>query len=247
MTGGVEMSDVGDRFQQETKYEPGRIPSQRLAWEAQPALYKAYPEAEKMELPSFELNRPVRLDQALKRRRSVRDFQAKPVSKAQLSYLLWASTGIQRIEDGYEFRTAPSAGALYPIETYVVVNNVSKLEAGVYHYSIQSHQLEQLETCDLRQRTVAAALGQGMCATAAVVFIWSAVFDRCKWKYGQRAYRYIYLDAGHIAENLALAAVSLNLGSCEIGALYDDQVNAILGVDGVKESVVCMAVIGVPL
>ena len=85
-----------------------------------------------------------------------------------------------------------------------------------------------------------------MCVTASVVFVWSAVFERCKWKYGQRAYRYIYLDAGHIAENLALAAVSLNLATCEIGALYDDQVNAIIGIDGTEESTICMAAAGVP-
>jgi SagB-type dehydrogenase family enzyme len=85
-----------------------------------------------------------------------------------------------------------------------------------------------------------------MCATASVVFVWSAVFKRCKWKYGQRAYRYVYLDAGHIAENLALATASLNRGSCEIGALYDDQANAIVGIDGVEESVICMAVVGAP-
>jgi SagB-type dehydrogenase family enzyme len=85
-----------------------------------------------------------------------------------------------------------------------------------------------------------------MCATAAAVFVWSAVFERCKWKYGQRAYRYVYLDAGHIAENLALAAVSLNFGSCEIGALFDDEVNAILGIDGEQESTILMAVVGVP-
>jgi SagB-type dehydrogenase family enzyme len=186
------------------------------------------------------------LDQALKHRKSIRDFQDKPASKAQLSYLLWASTGIQRVEDGYEFRTAPSAGALYPIETYVVVNNVKDLENGVYHYSIRGHTLEQLVQRDVRRQIAAAALGQGMCATAAVVFVWSAVFERCKWKYGQRAYRYIYLDAGHVAENLALAAVSLNLGTCEIGALYDDQVNAIVGIDGVEESTICMAVVGAP-
>jgi SagB-type dehydrogenase family enzyme len=238
------MSGIGDGFQQETKYEPGRMPGHRLILEAKPALYKEYSQVQKTELPSFEPSRAMSLDQALKQRRSIRDFQARPISKEQLSYLLWASTGIQRVENGYEFRTAPSAGALYPVETYVVVNNVKGLEAGIYHYSIRAHQLEKLGQGDLRQHITAAALGQGMCATAAVVFVWSAIFDRCKWKYGQRAYRYIYLDAGHIAENLALAAVSLNLGSCEIGALYDDQINAILGVDGVEESVICMAVVG---
>ena len=241
------MKGIGDRFQHETKYEPGRMPGHQLIWETKPDLYKEYPEALKVELPSFEPSRTMSLDQALKQRKSVREFQPKSISKGQLSYLLWASTGIQRVEEGYAFRTAPSAGALYPIETYVVANNVRTLEAGLYHYSIRTHQLEQLQSGDLRRQIAAAALGQGMCATASAVFVWSAVFERCKWKYGQRAYRYIYLDAGHIAENLALAAVSLNLGSCAIGALYDGQANTIVGVDGVEESVVCMAVVGVPL
>jgi len=240
------MSGIGDKFQQETKYEPSRIPRHKLLWDAKPALYKEYPEAQKIELPSFDPNQPMSLDQTLKQRKSIRDFRQQPISKEQLSYLLWASTGIQRVEDGFEFRTAPSAGALYPIETYVVVNDVRDVEEGVYHYSIKAHQLEQLKQGEFRQEITAAALGQGMCQRAAVVFVWSAVFERCKWKYGQRAYRYIYLDAGHIAENLALAAVSLNLGSCEVGALYDNQVNAILGIDGTEESVLCMAAVGIP-
>jgi SagB-type dehydrogenase family enzyme len=222
------------------------MPGHKLDWGTKPDLYKEYPQAGKIELPAFEPAREMGLDKTLRQRKSIRDFQAGPISMGQLAYLLWASTGIQRVEDGYEFRTAPSAGALYPIETYVVVNNVKSLEPGVYHYAIRSHQLEQLEQRDLRRQIAAAALGQGMCATAAAVFIWSAVFERCKWKYGQRAYRYIYLDAGHIAENLALAAVSLNLGTCEIGALYDDHVNAIIGIDGIEESTICMAAVGVP-
>ena len=240
------MSDIGDRFQQETKYDPGRIPRHQLNWETKPQFYKEYAEAAKIELPLFQPTQAMSLDQTLKQRKSVRDFQDKPISKGQLAYLLWATTGIQRVEDGYEFRTAPSAGALYPIETYLVVNNVNGVEAGLYHYSIRSHQLEQLRRGDFRRHITAAALGQAMCATASVVFVWSAVFERCIWKYGQRAYRYIYLDAGHIAENLALAAVSLNRSSCEIGALYDDQVNAIIGVDGIEESTICMAVVGIP-
>jgi SagB-type dehydrogenase family enzyme len=241
------MSGTGDQFQQETKYLPDRMPRHRLVWEAKPPLYKEYPQAPKTDLPPFEPSDAMSLDKVLRRRKSIRDFQNKPLSKGHLSYLLWASTGIQRQEDGYAFRTAPSAGALYPIETYVIVNNVRDLQAGLYHYSIQAHRLEALASRDLGHEIAEAALGQTMCEAAPAVFIWSAVFERCKWKYGQRAYRYIYLDAGHIAENLALAAVSLNLGTCEIGALFDDHVNAILGVDGIEESVICMAVVGVPL
>lgn len=240
------MSNVGDRFQQETRYDPDRMPGHTLDWQTKPELYKNCPETTKIELPSFQPVQAMSLDQTLRQRKSVRDFQDKPLSKGQLAYLLWASTGIQRIEDGYEFRTAPSAGALYPIETYLVVNDVKAIEPGIYHYSIRSHQLEQLRQGDFRRQITAAALGQEMCARASVVFVWSAVFERCKWKYGQRAYRYIYLDAGHIAENLALAAVSLKRGSCEIGALYDEQVNAIIGVDGIEESAICMAAVGIP-
>jgi SagB-type dehydrogenase family enzyme len=240
------MNGTGDRFQQETKYDPKKMSGHRLDWAAKPDLYKEYPKAQRIELPAFEPDQLMSLDKMLRQRKSIRDYQDRPISKGQLAYLLWASTGIQRLEDGYEFRTAPSAGALYPIETYVVANNVKTLEPGVYHYAIQSHQLELLQQRDLRRQIAAAALGQGMCATAAAVFIWTAVFERCKWKYGQRAYRYIYLDAGHIAENLALAAVSLNLGTCEIGALYDENVNAIIGINGSEESTICMAAVGSP-
>jgi SagB-type dehydrogenase family enzyme len=240
------MSEIGDRYQRETKYVPDRMPRHRLIWENKPPLYKEYADVQKTKLPSFELYKPLSLDRALRQRKSIRHFQGRGISLGQLSYLLWASTGIQRIEDGYEFRTVPSAGALYPIETYVIVNDAKKLDSGVYHYSVKSHELELLKEGDFRGQISAAALGQGMCAAAAAVFVWSGVFERCKWKYSQRAYRYIYLDTGHIAENLALAAVSLNLGSCEIGALYDDNVNAIVGIDGTEESVLCMAVVGIP-
>lgn len=162
----------------------------------------------------------------------------------QLSYLLWASTGIQRVEQGFAFRTAPSAGALYPIETYLMVHRVEQLEPGVYHYDILHHRLDLLTKGDCRGSIARAALDQSMCASAAVVFVWAGVFNRSKCKYGQRAYRYIYLDAGHIAENLALGAVSLGLGSCQIAAVYDDEVNSIIGVDGKKESVLYLSVVG---
>lgn len=89
-------------------------------------------------------------------------------------------------------------------------------------------------------------MGQRMCATSDVVFVWTAVFARSTWKYGQRAYRYIYLDAGHVAQNLALGAVSLGLGSCQVAALYDDEVNQLVGVDGESESVLYMSIVGRP-
>jgi len=240
------MTDSGDKFQQETKYDPASIRSHSVDWSSQPPLYKRYPDAKKIKLPAPETKEKMTLDQTLKLRKSIRRYSNEPLELNQLSYLLWASTGIQRTESGYEFRTAPSAGALYPIETYIIVNNVTDLDNGLYHYDIKNHRLEQLHLDDLGGKLSAAALGQHFCATAPVVFLWSAIFQRSKFKYRQRAYRYIYLDAGHIAENLALAAVSLGLGTCQIGAFLDEPVNQILNLDGVEESILYLSAVGTP-
>lgn len=238
------MDNTGDKFQKETKYCRDRMSAGSSAGAAKPELYKAYPSSPQIKLPDVRALSEMSLFEALKKRRSIRDYQNKSISAEMLSYLLWAGTGISRRQRGYEFRTAPSAGALYPIETYVAVNNVQEIPAGIYHYSIKNHLLELLGQGNYGSRLAQAALGQGMCAQASAVFIWTAVFERTRRRYGQRAYRYIYLDAGHIAQNLALAAVSLGLGSCQIGALFDDEVNQIIGVDGTEESVIYMSAAG---
>lgn len=238
------MNPIGDNFQRETKYYSDKMSGRSLDWASKPEVYKSYPGCQAIELPDIIPLSDMPLHKALKIRKSIRGYRNTPLKKEILSYLLWASTGITRKEGSYEFRTAPSAGALYPIETYLVVNHVENIESGVYHYNIQKHYLELLKEGDCTEEIARAALGQRMCAQAPVVFIWTAIFQRMKWKYGQRAYRYIYLDAGHIAENLALTATSLGLGSCQIGALYDDDINQIIGVDGTEESVIYMSVVG---
>ena len=127
-----------------------------------------------------------------------------------------------------------------------MANNVENIEKGIYHYNIKNHLLEEIKLGDFGEKLAHSALDQEMCADASVVFIWTAVFRRSKWKYQQRAYRYIYLDAGHIAQNLALAAASITCGSCEVGAFFDDEVNSILGIDGIEESAICLSVVGQP-
>jgi SagB-type dehydrogenase family enzyme len=237
------MTRVGDTFQQATKY--GRtIIGEGPDWSLQPDQYKTYPHHKIIPLPQPKASTPCTLDEVLKKRKSIRYFSTKPITKSQLSYLLWASTGIQRREGNVDYRTAPSAGALYPIETYLVINNVKDLPRGVYHYHIPDHILEELKNGDFGAAIAQAALHQDMCYDAAVVFIWTAIFNRSKCKYGQRAYRYIYLDTGHIAQNLALSAVSLDLGSCQIGALFDDEVNQIIDVDGKEESTIYLSAVG---
>jgi SagB-type dehydrogenase family enzyme len=234
----------GDDFQQQSKYHRNSLPRVSLDWNKQPPPFKTYPKAKQLPLPPPTHPHTSTLFNLLQSRKSIRVYLDKPLPLKDLSQLLWASTGLQRTEQSFSYRTAPSAGALYPIETYLVINRINHVPQGIYHYNVKYHLLEELNTGDFRQAIAHAALDQPMCASAAVVFIWTGVFFRSKWKYGQRAYRYIYLDAGHIAENLALTATALQLGSCQIAALYDDEINALIDVDGVTESVLYLSSVG---
>jgi SagB-type dehydrogenase family enzyme len=216
-----------------------------LSWADKPEIYKHYPSCKTIQLPR-QRESTLGFTEVLQRRKSIRLFSSISLSKVDLAFLLWASTGIQRTEHGYEFRTAPSAGALYPVETYLAANNVEDVGNGVYHYDIRNHLLEEIKTGNFGKVLAHAALDQEMCAKAPAVFIWTAFFRRSKWKYAQRAYRYIYLDAGHVAQNLALAAASINCGSCQVGAFFDDEVNSVVDVDGVEESTILLSAVGYP-
>jgi SagB-type dehydrogenase family enzyme len=239
-------NNVGDDFEAETKFTRNKSLGGRLDWNNKPEIYKSYPSSKTVVLPNQFQDSTVSFTEAVKKRKSTRTFSTQPLSKVDLAFLLWASTGIQRTEQGYDFRVAPSAGALYPIETYIAANNVEELTQGIYHYNIKNHLLEEIKLGNFGGKLAHSALDQEMCADSSVVFIWTGVFRRSKWKYLQRAYRYIYLDAGHIAENLALAAVSINCGSCNVGAFFDDEINSIVDIDGIEESTICLNVVGHP-
>ena len=235
---------IGDTFQRETKYQRGHLPGGWLDWASKPKTYKGYPSAPRVRLSPPQLTDGAPVWDVIRQRCSVRSFQDAPLKEAELSQLLWAAQGITRVIRGFGLRTAPSAGALYPVETYLVIHSVEGIEPGVYHYAVETHELDQLKVGDFREAIARAALDQQIAYRANVVFVWTAVFERSKWKYKQRAYRYIYLDAGHIAQNVALGAVALGLGSCQIAAIYDDEANALLDVDGVAESAIYMTVVG---
>lgn len=235
---------IGENFQQGTKYTRASLDASPLNWSTKPETYKEYPQSPFISLPQPVIHNGPGIWQTIMERRSERDFSGAPISREQLSQLLWAGQGITRQIQGYELRSAPSAGALYPIETYLCINDVTGIDSGIFHYNIRRHGLEQIQVGNLGGQLAAAALGQPFCATANVVFIWTAVFERSVWKYKQRAFRYIYLDAGHIGHATALAAVALDLGSCQIAAFFDDEVNQLIGVDGDKESVVYLTAVG---
>jgi len=226
-------------------YQRGRLSEGGLDWSTKPPVYKRYSSVPTITLPAPSLEKlTASLGEVIEERKSVRNFSSEPLSSIELSQILFASQGVTRQVQGFGLRTAPSAGALYPVETYLAVHSVSEIEAGIYHYAVENHELEQLQKGDFRIHAARAALDQEIAYTANVVFMWTAIFERSKWKYKQRAYRYIYLDAGHIAQNVALSAVALGLGSCQIAALYDDEANSLLGIDGTTESTIYMTVVG---
>jgi SagB-type dehydrogenase family enzyme len=241
-----EQAGIGVRFQQETKYDPDAMEGHTLDWNRQPEPYKNYknPLATIL-LPEPDLTGGPNLWQLLARRRSRREYDAeRTLTPAKLSALLWATQGVTARYGEVLFRTAPSAGGLYPVETYFFVRAVEGFESGIYHFRPQAFDLEFLKKGDYARELAEAALGQTLVMAASVTFIWTALVERSRWKYRQRAYRYIYLDAGHIGENLYLAAGALGLGACAIGAFYDDKVNSIIGVDGIEETVIYMATVG---
>jgi SagB-type dehydrogenase family enzyme len=236
---------IGDEYHQFTKHTRGKPHGHVWDWRNPPAIFKIYRNPlDMVELPEPDTEGGMPIFTAIARRRSVRDYADEDLALKDLSQLLWATQGISGDVNGYPLRTAPSAGALYPIETYLVVRRVEGLEEGVYHYNVQDHVLELLKKGDFSHAIAVAALNQDFLGEAGVVFVWTALVRRTKWKYGERGWRYIYKDAAHICANLYLAATALGLGCCAVGACYDDEVNELLGVDGEEETVVYLASLG---
>jgi len=173
-----------------------------------------------IKLPEPRTDHGTSVEQALRLRRSVRTFSAKPLQLAEAAQLLWSAQGITS-RDG--LRTAPSAGALYPLEIYLVAGNVNDLPVGLWHYLPDHHRLERLADTDLRIPLAHAALDQAWIRKAAAVVVFAAVYERTSRKYGERAIRYVHIEAGHAAENLFLQAVSLDLKTVIVGAFRDDE------------------------
>lgn len=171
-------------------------------------------------LPSPRTDGEVSLEAALDQRRSVREFLPDPLTDAELGQLLWAAQGIT---DPTGLRTAPSAGALYPLEIYAVT------QEGVLHYDPATHSVATQHSGDHRRELMAAALAQAAIGEAPVTLVVAAIYERTAVKYGDRATRYVQLEAGHAAQNVLLQAVTLGLGAVPIGAFSDERVAAIVG------------------
>ena len=196
-------------------------------------------EADIIKLPQPYVDGKLSIEEALLLRRSVRDYKDMPLALNEISQLLWAAQGIT---NPFGFRTAPSAGALYPLEIYLVAGNIKNLPQGVYKYKPKSHTLIRVIKGDKRSELSAAALRQSCVKKSAAVIVLAAVYERTMKKYGQRGIRYVHIEVGHASQNIYLQAVSLELGTVVIGAFDDGEVKKALNMQNAEQPLVIMPV-----
>jgi SagB-type dehydrogenase family enzyme len=183
-----------------------------------------------MNLPKPDTKGTITFEQATTKRRSIRSFADDPLTLKHVSQILWAAQGITD-QSQWKKRTTPSAGALYPLELYLVVgkDGAKDLDPGCYHYIPDGHKIEKVKDGDLRELLCAAALGQQSIRQAPVSLVICAVYERTRVKYGDRTERYVHIEVGHVGQNVQLEAVCLGLGSVTIGAFEDDKVGNAVG------------------
>jgi SagB-type dehydrogenase family enzyme len=190
------------------------------------------------DLPAPTLKGAHSLEHVLAARRSVRDYGPAKLTRRELGQLLWAAQGIT---DQAGLRTAPSAGALYPLELYVV-GGTSDLEPGIYHYRPGPHALAIGATGDRRSDLADAALGQEWMAQAPAIIVVAAVYARTTGTYGERGRRYVHVEVGHAAQNVCLQAVALGLGAVVVGAFDDREVKRVAGLPPREEPLALLPV-----
>lgn len=240
---------IGHEFMVQTRY--GNLePSGQKQQLPQPPLEAFYHGTETIiDLPMPEDIPAINIDfmAAVELRTSVRDYDAyMPISLLELSFLLWCTQGVKQVlGDKASLRTVPSAGARHAFETYLLINNVEGLQPGLYRFLAFEHKLAQVNMTDtIAQEITQACLGQKFVSSSAVTFIWAADVARMTWRYGERGYRYLHLDAGHICQNLYLSAQVIGCGACAIAAFDDECINEVLGLDGEENFVVYVGTVG---
>ncbi|MDL1983767.1 MAG: SagB/ThcOx family dehydrogenase [Deltaproteobacteria bacterium] len=192
----------------------------------------------KLPAPYYDGNTSVEM--ALLKRRSIRSYSNEPLSLAEISQLLWAAQGIT---DSRGYRTTPSAGALYPLEIYIVAGRVKDLSQGIYKYRPHENTLVKIVDGDKRAEVCRASLNQSPISDAAAVIVFCAIYERTTVKYGERGIRYVFIEVGHAAQNIYLQAVSLKLGTLVIGAFNDNELKRIMKFD-LYEYPLCIMPVG---
>lgn len=236
---------IGPRFHRETCYDEQGMVGENISYGRSLPLYKKYSKAEKIALPApVPISRP--LGESIEKRESIRNLSGKSINMKELSAILLAGDGITHQSDGHAMRAAPSGGALYPIETYLFAGRVDSITRGLYHFQVADSSLELINKGDFEKKLYNACLDQETILGAPITIVLTTRFARSTRKYADRGYRYIYMEAGAICQNIYLAATALGMGTVAVGAFEDGEVNRILEVDGMEESALLVMPIGYP-
>lgn len=249
------MKGIGKEFIEKTYYKYAE-PSDQTKGLPQPPLELDFDSTKQV----FDLPAPnkiqfgdLNLRKAIENRKSIRQYSEQPLSLAELSWLLWCAQGVKEIKEvgnqedmrQVTLRTVPSAGARHAFEIYLLVNRVEGLRSGLYRFLAIDHKIVECNLAeDIADSIKNAALRQVMVKKSAVTVIWTAVAYRMKWRYGERGYRYMFIDAGHACQNLYLAAETINCGVCAIAAFDDEEFNKLLEIDGIEQFVIYLAPVG---
>ncbi len=215
--------DVGLFYHRQSALGLRGLVSGVVDWGRRPAQYRQVGDGPSVPLPALGAGPAMSVAQALQQRRSLRDYADRAMTTDELAWVIHGATGITQAQAG--LRTAPSAGALYPLETYVAVSRVEGIEAGLYHVDVRGRALEPVRNGSVAGDLMVAGLGQDFLRRAPVVLILTGLFQRSRWKYRERHYRYVCWEGGHATQNVYLAAEAAGLGACMVGAFLDGRVN----------------------
>ena len=242
------MDGIGKEFMEKTKYQNMSESMQRRGLPQPPLEYMYDSSTELIKLPAAKdlPQFPIDLKIAVEQRKTLRNYQQIPLTLDEMTYLLWFTQGVKEINNNkITKRTVPSAGARHAFETYVLINRVDGISPGLYRYLALEHALLPLSFGqDITQSVTTACLEQQQISSSAITFIWVAIKERMYWRYGERGYRYLHLDAGHVCQNLCLGAEAIGSGVCAIAAFDDDQLNTVLELDGDNRFVVYIGSVG---
>ena len=242
------MKGQGTEFMEKTKYAYLDKTDQQKGLPQPPLELPAKEGYIIIDLPDPKNTKTFSLDvkDAINQRVSVRSYSDNPLTLAELSYILWCTQGVKSIlPRNATQRTVPSAGARHCFETYLLINRVEGLKPGLYRFLAIEHKLQEVNLDNgVAEKVTKACLDQRFILNSAVTFIWTSVAYRMMWRYSERGYRYMHLDAGHVCQNLYLSAETIGCGACAVAAFNDDELNNALGLDGVNQFAVYVGVLG---
>lgn len=244
----MTLENIGDRFIKGTYYRWIGDSDQEKGLPQPPLELEDDPGKKTIQLPDpksvQKLVMP--LQEAIEGRKSIRRYSDQPLTLEELSNLLWCTQGVRAVSSRpATLRNVPSAGSRHAFETYLLINRVEGLTPGIYRFSAIHHHLIEIDIQqEIGQKVVKGCWDQQFIANSAVFFLWTAVPYRMSWRYGERGYRYLYLDAGHVCQNLYLSAESIGCGVCAVAAFDDEEMNSLLGLDGENQFLIYCAALG---